>query len=97
METSLPVVACSLSAADQRDRMDEWRSLLARAESREPLSTGMRYRFPLDLTEDVRALAAAEQECCSFLRFDLTQADNSLVLTVESEGAGQDALRFIFA
>ena len=97
MKTSLPVVACSLSPAGQRDRLNEWKSLLACAESREPLSTGMRYRFPADLTEDVRALAAAEQECCSFLRFNLRQAHSSLVLTVESDGAGQDALRFIFA
>jgi hypothetical protein len=97
METSLPIVACSLSAAGQRERLNEWKALLARAESRELLSTGMRYRFPADLSEEVRALAVAEQECCSFPRFDLAQADNSLVLTVESDGAGRDALRFIFA
>ncbi len=96
MRRELPVVACSLSAAGQRERLDEWKALLARANSRERLSTGMRYRFPLDLAQQVSALAAAEQECCSFLRFDLTQAENSLVLTVESDGAGQDALRFIF-
>jgi hypothetical protein len=96
MQTNLPVVACSLSATGQRERLNEWRALLARADTRESLSTGMRYRFPADLTGEVRALAAAEQECCSFLRFDLTQADNTLVLTVESDGAGQDALRFIF-
>jgi hypothetical protein len=95
METSLPVIACSLTADGQRERLSEWRSLLANAESREQLSTGERFRFPTDLSERVHALAAAEQECCSFLRFDLVEADNGLVMTVETEKAAQEALRFI--
>jgi hypothetical protein len=97
MDKALPLVACSLDGSGQRERLNEWRSLLARADSREPLSTGMRYRFPAALADDVRSLAAAERECCAFLRFDLAQTNDALVLTVESDGPGRDALRFIFA
>lgn len=96
METSLPLIACSLTGNGQRRRLNDWRALLAAAESREQLTTGMRFRFPGELTEHIRGLAAAERECCSFLRFDLAEADGSVVLTVETEEAGQEALRFIF-
>ncbi len=95
MGTSLPVIACSLTAGGQRERLSEWRSLLSTAESHEELPTGMRFRFPPDLKDRVRLLAAAESECCAFLRFDIVEADD-LVLTVEADENGQEALRFIF-
>jgi hypothetical protein len=94
--TSLPVIACSLDADGYRQRLDEWKSLLARAEAREDLKGGVRFLFRSDLTERVRALAAAEQECCSFFRFGLAEADDSLVLTVETDENNDDALRYIF-
>jgi hypothetical protein len=96
METRLPLIACSLTGDGQRERLDEWKSLLADAYSREQLTTGMRFRFPADLAERVRTLAAAEHECCSFLRFDLAEAGDALVLTVETDEPGQEALRFVF-
>ena len=70
--------------------------MLAVAESREELSNGMRFRFRPNLAERVRSLAAAEQKCCSFLRFDAAETEDGLVLTVETESSGQEALRFIF-
>lgn len=96
MGTSLPVIACSLTGDGQRERLNEWKSLLAEAQSREKLGTGMRFRFRTDLTERIGTLAAAEHECCSFLRFDLVEAEDALVLTVEADKTGQEALRFIF-
>ena len=96
MGTSLPVIACSLDANGYRKRLDEWKSLLASAEAREDLEGGVRFLFRSDRTERVRALAAAEHECCSFLRFGLAEANDSLVLTVETDENNADALRFIF-
>lgn len=96
MGTSLPIIACSLTGDGQRERLNEWKSLLAVAESREELPNGMRFRFRPNLAERVRSLAAAEQECCSFLRFDAAEAEDGLVLTVETERSGHEALRFIF-
>jgi hypothetical protein len=96
MGTSLPIIACSLTGDGQRERLNEWKSLLAVAASREELPNGMRFRFRPNLAERVRSLAAAEQECCSFLRFDTAEAEDGLVLTVETERSGQEALRFIF-
>jgi hypothetical protein len=96
MGKNLPVIACSLTASGQRERLSEWKSLLAVAESREELPTGMRFRFRPSLAERVRSLAAAEHECCSFLRFDVVEAEDDVVMTVDTEEAAQDALRFIF-
>jgi MerR family copper efflux transcriptional regulator len=96
MATNLPVFACSLTASGQRERLSEWKSLLAGAESREELPTGIRFRFRPELAERVRSLAAAEQECCSFLRFEVVEGGDDVVMTVETEEAGQEALRFIF-
>ena len=96
MRTSLPLIACSLTAGGQRELLNEWKSLLAVAESREESPSGMRFRFRPNLAERVRSLAAAEQECCAFLRFGLVEAGDEVVMTVETEEAGQEALRFIF-
>jgi MerR family copper efflux transcriptional regulator len=96
MGTNLPVIACSLTGEGQRARLSEWKSLLDLADSRQGSPSGMRFRFRRDLAERVRSLAAAEQECCSFLRFDLVEAGDNLVMTVETEESGQEALRFIF-
>lgn len=96
MGTSLPVIACSLSGDGQRERLNEWKSLLAVAESRQELPTGMRFRFRPSLAQRIRSLAAAEHECCSFLRFEVVEAGDDLVLSVETNENGQDALRFIF-
>jgi hypothetical protein len=96
MGTSLPVIACSLTGDGQRERLNEWKSLLAVAESRERLPRGMRFRFRRNHAERVRSLAAAEQECCAFLRFEAVEGEDDLVLTVETDENGQEALRFIF-
>jgi hypothetical protein len=96
MGSSLPEIACSLTGEGQRERLNEWKSLLALAESRQESSNGMRFRFRHDLAERVRSLSAAERECCSFLRFDFVNDGDDLVMTVETEEAGQEALRFIF-
>jgi hypothetical protein len=96
MATSLPVIACSLNGSNQRERLAEWKSLLAIADFREDLPQGRRFRFRPGLSERVRSLAEAEQECCSFLRLDVAEADDGLTLTVETEPSGQEALRFIF-
>jgi hypothetical protein len=55
MDGNLPIVSCSLDGSGQRERLSEWKALLPRADSREALSTGVRYRFPAELTDDVRS------------------------------------------
>ena len=71
--------------------------ILARSRRvRDESPTGVRFRFRPGLAERVRSLAAAEHDCCSFLGFDIVEAGDDVVMTVETEEFGQDALRFIF-
>jgi hypothetical protein len=42
-------------------------------------------------------LAAAEQECCSFLSLGVTRSGDRVELTVTAPPNGQEALRFMFS
>jgi hypothetical protein len=99
VERNLPLVACSLTAQDQSARLDAWRSLLESASTRADLADGMSYVFrPASaFAQRVRDLAAAEQECCAFLDFEVVEQDDELRLNVTSQSTGQAALRFIFS
>jgi MerR family transcriptional regulator, copper efflux regulator len=66
-----PPITCSLTAADQADRVEQWRRLAAQAASRESTDGGLTFRFPARLAGKVAELAAAEQSCCPFLEFTL--------------------------
>lgn len=72
--------------------------MLGRASSRTGVDGGVRYVFDPSVTEPaaVRRLAAAEQECCSFLRFQFDEDDTGFAMTVTTEPAALDALRFVF-
>ena len=98
MRSELPLVACSLGVADQQTRLADWFELLGQATSRHEMRDGVRYVFAAD--EDTRrrleALVTAEQSCCSFLDFEITQAGQELMMAVTAPGDGQQALRFIF-
>lgn len=81
--TELPI-ACSLSAAAQRERRETARRLVAvslldaRATDR-----GAVLRFAGAAEPALRELIAAERECCPFLTFDLSERGDELSLVVE--------------
>ena len=80
--TELPI-ACSLSAAAQRERRETARRLVAvslldaRATDR-----GAVLRFAGATEAALRELIAAERECCPFLTFDLSERGDELSLVV---------------
>jgi hypothetical protein len=72
--TDLPI-ACSLDPADLDNRGDALLpGLVSRAEAREELADGFRWRFPpsSDLLRALAEMLDAERQCCRFLRFQLT-------------------------
>ncbi len=95
----LPLIACSLSADDQKRRLAEWAELLEQASSGQEVEGGMRYVFPVSsaLGDRVRSLASAELSCCSFLDFTVQEGADRVVMTVIAPSEGQDALHFVFA
>ena len=94
----LPLVACSLDADGQRERLAEWAELLGKAGSSSPTTDGARYSFDAsdELEQQLRALAAAEKACCSFLDFELSRRGGTIELKVTSPADGLEALRFVF-
>jgi hypothetical protein len=79
--------------------MGEWAQLLVQAASREVTADGVRYSFVAAATLEarIRALAAAEHDCCSFLELAVSRVDDRIELTATAPAEAQEALRFVFA
>jgi hypothetical protein len=97
--TALPLIACSLDALGQKQRLADWRALLADAVRREERADGVRYSFlgGDDLESRLRTLAAAEKTCCAFLDFNVSRAGDEIKMTVTARPEAAAALRFILA
>jgi hypothetical protein len=96
--TTLPLIACSLDAGDQKQRLADWSSLLQEATRREEITDGLRYTFAAtdELKSRLQALAAAEKACCAFLDFEIVPTGEALHLTVTAPPNAVTALHFIF-
>jgi hypothetical protein len=96
--TTLPLIAYSLDAGDQKQRLADWSSLLQRATRRDEVPDGVRYTFAAtdELEPQLRALTVAETACCSFLDFDIARTGEALHMTVTAPPDALTALRFIF-
>ncbi|WP_435107094.1 hypothetical protein [Nocardiopsis synnemataformans] len=62
--------SCSLDGADYQQRIDRWRLMLQ--DARQTFGPqGCTWSLPLDQAGPLAELAAAERQCCSFLRLRL--------------------------
>ncbi|NKY96657.1 MerR family transcriptional regulator [Nocardiopsis alborubida] len=62
--------SCSLDGADYQQRIDRWHLMLQDAH-KAPNSQGCTWSLPLSQAGPLAELAAAERQCCSFLRLHL--------------------------
>ncbi len=70
-------LACTLTAVDQKTRLEEWRALRRDGlidETREGLEWTSQWRADEDVRTRLEALIAAEEACCSFLTFEVDDA-----------------------
>ena len=97
-QTTLPLIACSLDAAGQKQRLADWSSLLREAAKKEKTTDRVRYRFAAadELEARLRILAAAEKECCAFLDFNVVRRIDEIEMTVTAPPDALTALHFIF-
>jgi hypothetical protein len=98
MATTL--IACSLSPAELRDRTADLSALAQRAlRSRRPTAQGERLTFidTPDVERALRAAAAAEAACCSFLTMRLDRRDDALVLEVTGPTDSRSIIAGLFA
>jgi hypothetical protein len=78
-------IACTLSPADYAERVGQLADLGGRAlRSRVPLPDGVRLRFDPGATsaDELRAVVAAERECCPFLRLEVREDADVLELDI---------------
>lgn len=92
----LPVIACTLDESGQAQRAQEWRELTAGALGVEREPGVVRATFPAVLDARVRALAAAESDCCSFFEFGFETDDELVTLSVRAHADAQPILDRLF-
>jgi hypothetical protein len=95
-----PPIACSLSAAEYRRRVEDTGRVAQDAlRGRHPITGGARLTF--DDAPGVRArlerFVAAESRCCPFLTLDLNADDGALVLDVTSPADAAPIIEELFA
>lgn len=99
MTDTEPTIACALTKADLAAQAEAWRRLRAAAGvGVEELDDGVRLRFRAGagVAEELRRLAAIENECCSWASWSVRVEPGEAVLHVRSAGAGIAAARELF-
>ncbi|MGW3661028.1 heavy metal-responsive transcriptional regulator [Streptomyces sp. NPDC005151] len=91
-------VACTLFAGQLGQRTGQWRALMAKTSGRQEIPDGLRLTFPAgpELAGEIAALAAAEQDCCSFFDFTLQMTPATLVLNVRAPENAASLLTDLF-
>jgi hypothetical protein len=80
-----PPIACALQPGSMAGRMDDWDRLVGFVTARWATDSGVRLEFaPQAPIDEVARLAAAEQDCCSFLSFSLTVDGRGVALEVRA-------------
>ncbi|GAA3566138.1 hypothetical protein GCM10022197_22500 [Microlunatus spumicola] len=91
LHTPAAPVVCRLGA-ERSGQVDRWHALLAETPAERLNGVGggggVRYRLPVTALADTAALAAAEQACCPFFRFDLSLRHDTFTLTIRTPPKG---------
>ncbi len=79
------IAACSLNGSDLPTRIEAWKRVAAQATNREVEKSRIVSTYPSDpwLIEELRALIAAEAECCSFMQFTLDETGDEVVVELQ--------------
>ncbi len=90
--TDLPL-ACTLGVTDGAERSRRWRQLAAEAAPvvrRTGARVEVRYQPGPGVLDELRALAAAEAECCSFVSWAVTEqaGDPTLIVSAPADAPG---------
>ncbi len=98
MTETIPI-ACTLAAADLAARARRWEQLIARAmtgraETRDGLS--LSFRPEPGIEEELRALVAAETECCAWATWTVARTRSEIVLGIHSTAEGIATLHQMF-
>ena len=98
--TAGSAMACSLTAADLRNRQKAWRKLGAHITAFEDAPGGLDLSFaPVGgLLPALRRLVALEAECCAWMQFEITDTRGEVRLSIRAKGEdGERGVRESFA
>ncbi|MFP6664497.1 MAG: hypothetical protein VCC00_09885 [Deltaproteobacteria bacterium] len=87
--------ACSLPEGAAELQLDEWKALREHILAVEALPDGRVMRFPAGMADQVRALAARESECCSFLRIAVHEEPEQAAVAVTITSENPEAMAVI--
>lgn len=90
-------IVCSLDPDRVGGRVEDWNRVLSKSESRSEINGGVRVHFDHDA--DIVALAKlaeAEQDCCSFFRFDIGIGPDGVSLDVTGPEEARDVIASVF-
>lgn len=93
-------VACALHQPDLEGREKRWEVFAARAlteHANTPHGVRLSFRPGPGTEDELRALAAAETECCSWATWTVHAGPAQLILNVSAAGEGASALHLMFA
>ena len=88
-------LGCTLEERDMPKRLDDFRELFGRGLKRRSFNDGRAewiFAWSPTLEADARALAAAEQGCCSFFEFDIQRRGDELHWVTNAPQAKQEAV-----
>jgi len=93
------LVACTLSDTDLKTQQERWLVLgenfgLGRQETEDGLRLSFRYHPAI--REELDALVAVENECCTWADWSVEGDDDVLVMAARSEGTGVETLHGMF-
>lgn len=99
-----PPIACTLDVGRMGTRVQEWAALLDAEETmlsgvvgRSAVDGGVRLQFgPGTDVAEVARLAAAEQDCCRFFRFDLSIDTRGVALEVRAPADAAEIVTALF-
>ena len=92
-QPSEPVIACTLSAADLKDRGQAWLKLGSYIRGSGPIPGGLAFDFAsaAGVPESLAELVRLEAECCAWMSFQIS--DRSAGIRLSITGVGPDGER----
>jgi hypothetical protein len=93
------LVACTLTGTDLKTQRERWLALgenfgLDRTETAEGLR--LRFRYHPTVEEELHALVAVENACCSWAAWEVARETDALVMSARSKGDGITTLHGMF-
>lgn len=92
-----PPIACTLSGASYRERLDSNAALACDGlRSRQRRDLTLELHYSAEVADRVREMVRKETACCAFLAFELAEGDGEVRVTVTAPEAAREIAESLF-